>query len=332
MERMAGVGYALSPVTQPATSPASLPRFQPSSSSSSSFSVSASFSAVRVHSFKATTCAFVAQQPFGSHFYGRRNSLGAVLPSSIVLDNGLIESRKSSRVLKCSPARAVQGELAPLRVMISGAPASGKGTQCEMIVEQFNLTHIATGDLLRAEVAAGTEAGMLAQEYMQKGQLVPNEIVVAMVKNKLDIAPNGWLLDGYPRSLSQAEALEAFDIHPQIFILLEVPEEILVQRVVGRRLDPVTGKIYHLMYSPPETPEIAARLTQRDDDTEAKVKLRLKTHSSNVQSVLDTYKDVIKVVDGNRPKDQVFADIQNLIVELQGKTEVVPAQAFSLGL
>lgn len=97
---MAGVGYALSPVTQPATSPASLPRFQPSSSSSSSFSVSASFSAVRVHSFKATTCAFVAQQPFGSHFYGRRNSLGAVLPSSIVLDNGLIESRKSSRVLK----------------------------------------------------------------------------------------------------------------------------------------------------------------------------------------------------------------------------------------
>jgi adenylate kinase len=216
--------------------------------------------------------------------------------------------------------------------MISGAPASGKGTQCELIVEQYNLAHIATGDLLRAEVAAGTEAGKLAQEYMQKGQLVPNDVVVAMVKNKLYAAPNGWLLDGFPRSLTQAEALEALDIHPQLFILLEVPDDILVQRVVGRRLDPVTGKIYHLMYSPPETPEIAARLTQRDDDTEEKVKLRLRTHAANVQSVLDIYKPVMKTVDGNRPKDQVFADIKSLIMELQGEPEKVGAQVVSGGL
>lgn len=210
--------------------------------------------------------------------------------------------------------------------MISGAPASGKGTQCELIVQQYNLTHISTGDLLRAEVAAGTENGKLAQEYMQRGELVPNDVVVAMVEKKLASATNGWLLDGYPRSLSQAEALENMNIRPHLFILLEVPDEILVGRVVGRRLDPVTGKIYHLMYSPPETPEIAARLIQRGDDTEEKVKLRLETYYSNVQSVLDVYKPVTKVVDGNRPKTEVFADIQNLITELQRETEKAVAQ------
>ncbi|KAH8934037.1 hypothetical protein BDL97_18G062700 [Sphagnum fallax] len=147
----------------------------------------------------------------------------------------------------------------PLRIMISGAPASGKGTQCELIVAKYGLTHISAGDLLRAEVAAGTDAGNKAQEYMQEGKLVPNEIVVM------------------------------------------VPDEILVQRSVGRRYDPVTGKIYHLMYAPPETPEIAARLTQRLDDTEEKV-------------------------DGNRPKAEVFAEIDKLLLELQeGETEEVGA-------
>jgi adenylate kinase len=106
----------------------------------------------------------------------------------------------------------------------------------------------------------------------------------------------GWLLDGYPRSLSQSMALDALDIRPQLFILLDVPDEILVQRSVGRRYDPVTGKIYHLMYAPPETPEIAARLTQRLDDTEEKVKLRLQTHKANVAAVVESYKDVIKHV------------------------------------
>ncbi|KAH8944286.1 hypothetical protein BDL97_13G102200 [Sphagnum fallax] len=216
-----------------------------------------------------------------------------------------------------------------LRIMISGAPASGKGTQCELITAKYGLTHISAGDLLRAEVATGTDDGKKAQEYMQKGMLVPNEIVVTMVKNKLLEAVDqsgGWLLDGYPRSLSQSMALDALDIRPQLFILLDVPDEILVQRSVGRRYDPVTGKIYHLMYAPPETPEIAARLTQRLDDTEEKVKLRLQTHKANVAAVIESYKDVIKHVDGNRPKAEVFAEIEKLISELQeGVTEEVSA-------
>lgn len=207
----------------------------------------------------------------------------------------------------------------PLKLMISGAPASGKGTQCQLITKKYNLVHIAAGDLLRAEISVGSEKGKLAKEYMEKGQLVPNEIVVMMVKDRLmqsDARENGWLLDGFPRSLSQATALEEFGIQPEIFILLEVLEEALVERVVGRRLDPVTGKIYHLKYSLPENEEIAARLTQRFDDTEEKVKLRLQTHHQNMESVLSKYGDITVKVNGNASKEDVFAQIDNVLSNL----------------
>lgn len=108
---------------------------------------------------------------------------------------------------------------------------------------------------------------------MDRGDLVPNEVVVDMVKNRLaqsDVAQHGWLLDGYPRSLEQAEAIEAVGIRPDIFLLIDVPDELLVDRVVGRRLDPETGEIYHLQFKPPPA-DIVDRLTQRSDDTEDKV-------------------------------------------------------------
>ncbi|KAK4600865.1 hypothetical protein RGQ29_010464 [Quercus rubra] len=206
-----------------------------------------------------------------------------------------------------------------LKIMISGAPASGKGTQCELITQKYGLVHVAAGDLLRAEVAAGSDNGRQAKEFMEKGQLVPDEIVVMMVKERLsmpDSEENGWLLDGYPRSLSQATALKKFGFEPDLFILLEVPEDILVERVIGRRLDPVTGKIYHLKYSPPETEEIAARLTQRFDDTEEKVKLRLRTHHQNVEAVLSMFKDITVKIDGNRSKEDVFAQIDGWLTKL----------------
>lgn len=213
-------------------------------------------------------------------------------------------------------------KLEPLKVMISGAPASGKGTQCQLITQKYGLVHIAAGDLLRAEISSGSENGKRAKEYMEKGQLVPNEIVVMMVKERLsqsDSQENGWLLDGYPRSLSQATALKESGFQPDIFILLEVAEENLVERVVGRRLDPVTGRIYHLQYSPPETEEIAARLTQRFDDTEEKVKLRLQTHHQNVESVLSMYEGIIVKVNGNVSKEDVFSQIDNALTNLIGQ-------------
>ncbi|PIA40947.1 hypothetical protein AQUCO_02300014v1 [Aquilegia coerulea] len=206
-----------------------------------------------------------------------------------------IKMKRNNKVSNHSIVATVNTKPQLMKIMISGAPASGKGTQCELITKKYGLVHIAAGDLLRAEVAAGSENGKRAKEYMEKGELVPNEIVVMMVKDRLlqpDSQENGWLLDGYPRSSSQAKALEDLGIHPDLFILLDVPEEILVDRVVGRRLDPVTGRIYHLKYSPPETEEIASRLTQRFDDTEEKVKLRLQTHNQNVEDVLSIYKDV----------------------------------------
>ncbi|GJP54976.1 hypothetical protein CLOM_g13973 [Closterium sp. NIES-68] len=218
---------------------------------------------------------------------------------------------------QAAPAAAA---LRPLRVMISGAPASGKGTQCELIVQKYGLTHISAGDLLRAEVAAGTEGGRQAKAHMDAGRLVPDEVVVTIVKNRLaqpDAQSKGWLLDGYPRSLSQAHALLALDITPDVFILLDVPQDILVERVVGRRLDPATNRIYHLAFAPPETDEIAARLTQRSDDTEEKVKARLETHNANVASVLDIYASKLVQVNGHRSKDEVFGEIDSLLTRLQ---------------
>ncbi|XP_072992122.1 adenylate kinase, chloroplastic-like isoform X2 [Typha latifolia] len=227
-----------------------------------------------------------------------------------------------------SPTATVVALVNPqsLKVMISGAPASGKGTQCELIKEKYGLVHISAGDLLREEIAAGTENGRQAKEFMEKGMLVPNEIVVTMVKERLlqpDAEKHGWLLDGYPRSLSQAMALENLSIQPDIFIVLDVSDEILVERVVGRRLDPVTGRIYHLKYSPPENEEVAARLTQRFDDTEEKVKLRLQTHYQNVESVLSIYEAVTFKVNGNAPKEDVFAQIDKALSSVIDKaTEI----------
>ncbi|XP_013660787.2 adenylate kinase 2, chloroplastic [Brassica napus] len=221
----------------------------------------------------------------------------------------------------------------PLKIMISGAPASGKGTQCELITQKYGLVHISAGDLLRAEIASGSENGKLAKEYMEKGQLVPDEIVVMMVKDRLsqtDSQQKGWLLDGYPRSSSQATALKGFGFQPDLFIVLEVPEDILIERVVGRRLDPVTGKIYHLKYSPPETEEISARLTQRFDDTEEKAKLRLKTHNQNVSDVLSMYDDITIKIKGNRSKEEVFTQIDTALSQmLQQRNNTSPSSLSS---
>uniref|UniRef100_J3MRV4 adenylate kinase n=1 Tax=Oryza brachyantha TaxID=4533 RepID=J3MRV4_ORYBR len=255
----------------------------------------------------------------------------ALLPPSIsvhppwlpIVDRALRVASLMRLGLRC---RASEGEgtaagqrEAPLKVMISGAPASGKGTQCRTIVEKYGLVHISTGDLLRAEVSAGTEIGKKAKEYMDNGMLVPDQVVTDMVVSRLaqpDVTQKGWLLDGYPRSYAQAQSLESMKIRPDIFIVLEVPDDILIDRCVGRRLDPETGKIYHIKNFPPENDEVSARLVTRSDDTFEKVKSRLETYKQNSEAVLPTYSDLLNQIDGNRQVEIVFNEIDSLLQKI----------------
>ncbi|KAL9250673.1 Adenylate kinase 5, chloroplastic-like protein [Drosera capensis] len=257
---------------------------------------------------------------------------------------GESDIRRHNRLVSANPLNLRE----PLKVMISGAPASGKGTQCQMIAQKFGLVHISTGDLLRAEVAAGTEIGNKAKEYMNTGRLVPDEIVTAMVTTRLslnDVKERGWLLDGYPRTLTQAKSLEKLGVEPDVYIVLEVPDEILIDRCVGRRLDPKTGKIYHIRGSPPESEEIKRRLLTRVDDAEEKVKARLVIYKRNAEATASAYSSVLKKVgrqivrqyfrsceeqamnlvysllneqvDGQRPKDVVFGEISSLLDQIK---------------
>ncbi|GJZ96140.1 histidine--tRNA ligase, cytoplasmic [Tanacetum coccineum] len=153
--------------------------------------------------------------------------------------------------------------------------ASGNGAQCELIIQKYELVHISTRDLLRSEVAAGSEIGNQAKEYMNFGRLVLDEVVTAMVIGRLsraDAKEKGWILDGFPRSFAQAQSLEKMKTRPDVFIALDViSDEILIDICVGTRLDPETGKIYHIKNFPPETEEVKARLITHPDDIEEKV-------------------------------------------------------------
>jgi len=204
----------------------------------------------------------------------------------------------------------------PLKMIISGAPASGKGTQCEIIKDNFDVVHLSTGDMLRAAVAAQTDVGKLAKEYMDSGKLVPDDVIIGVVKDRLaedDCTENGWLLDGFPRTPAQAEALAKSGINPDCFLFLNVPDSILVERVVGRRTDPVTGKIYHMTFSPPEDEEILGRLEQRSDDTEEKVKVRLEQFHDNVDAVKGSYSEISVEIDGTAKPDVVATSIKEAI-------------------
>jgi len=198
------------------------------------------------------------------------------------------------------------------KLVISGAPASGKGTQCDMIKERFGVVHISTGDLLRAAIASGSALGKSVQSYTESGKLVPDEIIINVVKEKLEskeCQERGWLLDGFPRTGAQAQALAAAGILVDVFIDVAVPDEILLDRVLGRRIDPVTGRSYHIKTSPATDPVVVARMIQRADDTEEKIKVRLEQFHANKQAVIGFFDPVLHVVNGNQDKMAVFQDI-----------------------
>jgi len=208
------------------------------------------------------------------------------------------------------------------KLIIAGAPASGKGTQCEIIKEKYGVVHLSTGDMLRAAVAAGTDVGKQAKDFMDAGKLVPDEVIIGVVKDRLnesDCVESGWLLDGFPRTPAQAQALADAGVTADCFIFLNVPDEVLVERVVGRRTDPETGKIYHMTFSPPEDEEILARLEQRSDDTEEKVKVRLEQFHANVEAVKGSYTDIAVEVEGTQKPEEVSAVVLKSIEAVLGQ-------------
>ena len=224
-----------------------------------------------------------------------------------------------------------------LNVVIAGAPASGKGTQCEKIIEKYGLVHISTGDLLRAAAAdPDNEAGQIAKEKMEAGELVPDELVTRILREKLETAEvleKGFLLDGYPRTAVQAAGMESYFAIPNKCILLDVPDEVLIARVTGRRQDPETGIIYPLETKKPYKldeegnpvdavdeegnptgekaidEEIMARLTQRGDDTAEALEKRLIAFAANRDSVAAQFASIALTINGNRPPAEVWADL-----------------------
>jgi adenylate kinase len=167
--------------------------------------------------------------------------------------------------------------------------------------------------MLRAAVVAGSALGLEAKGYMDGGKLVPDSLIISIIIARLaesDCVERGWLLDGFPRTRAQADALAEAGLVCDVFVLLDVPDSLLVERVTGRRADPQTGKIYHLKYSPPETEEIAARLTQRSDDTEEAIMVRVEAFHKNLSSILDVYQDRTVKVDGSRKPGEVWSELK----------------------
>lgn len=203
-------------------------------------------------------------------------------------------------------------------VVIAGPPAAGKGTQCEYIKDKYGFVHLSTGDILRENVKKETELGKKAKEYMDTGKLVPSELIIDLVKKRLeeaDVKEKGCLLDGFPRAPDQAEAMSEAGIKPNTFIVIEVPDDTLVERGCGRRLDPETGEIYHLKFKPPPE-DIVSRLVHRSDDQEDKIRTRLATYHSQIDSITPFFKDVVAKVDGTAKPDEVWKGVEKVLDEV----------------
>ena len=201
-----------------------------------------------------------------------------------------------------------------MQLILLGGPASGKGTQAARLARHFDLEHVSTGDMLRQACAEGTELGLLVDGMLKEGQLVPDYLVVELVLDALDQAPKCFVMDGFPRTLRQAVGFDVIldqrTLALDAVILIEVANQILVERSTGRRIDPDTGDVYHLQFAPPPT-EIAARLQQRDDDCEGVVVERLDIYNREIAAVIDHYqqREQLACVDGSGTPDQVFAHI-----------------------
>ena len=203
-----------------------------------------------------------------------------------------------------------------MRLIFIGPPGAGKGTQAARLVESYGIPHISTGDMFRAAVRAGTPMGREADRFMRLGQLVPDEVTIGMLRERISEidAKKGFLLDGFPRTVPQREALETAlvsdGVKLDVVLVLDVPDDLIVSRIVGRRTDPVTGVIYHLQFNPPPA-EVVDRLVHRKDDTEAACRERLAAYHRDTAPVIPFYTErgLVRRVDGVGPPDAVSGRI-----------------------
>ena len=202
--------------------------------------------------------------------------------------------------------------------MLFGPPGAGKGTQAEIIVEMTGKPQISTGDMLRSAVSQGAELGLEAREYMEAGKLVPDQVIIGLIEDRLSEsdASNGVLFDGFPRTIPQAEALSEIT-EVSAVISIEVPDEDIVDRIVGRRMDPETGEIYHVSFKPPP-PELSNRLVQRKDDNEETVRMRLAAYHDQTKPLGDWYGNmgILSSVDGTGTIQEVSRSIANAVRNL----------------
>nr|5G40_A Chain A, ADENYLATE KINSE [synthetic construct]5G41_A Chain A, ADENYLATE KINSE [synthetic construct] len=212
-----------------------------------------------------------------------------------------------------------------MNLVLMGLPGAGKGTQAEKIVEKYGIPHISTGDMFRAAIKEGTELGLKAKSFMDKGELVPDEVTIGIVRERLskDDCKKGFLLDGFPRTVAQAEALDNIlsELGKKLdyVINIEVPKEELMERLTGRRICKTCGATYHLIFNPPKVEGICDKdggeLYQRADDNPETVANRLDVNMKQTQPLLDFYeeKGVLRNIDGQQDINKVFADIKALL-------------------
>ena len=280
-----------------------------------------SFSLVVTDTFRVAAAGKDLFSPVGLEFFFKPR--GLVLKLFLVSKQELTEKRRTlytwNQILGCPKSEE------KMLIILLGPPGAGKGTQAERLVKQYNLAYIATGDILRAAVKSGSPLGKQAKTFMEQGQLVPDEVVVGIVRERLT-APDcaaGAILDGFPRTVAQAQALDQVleEIGTKIdrVIHIEVDEEELITRLTGRRVCRECAATYHIKFNPPKVRNVCdqcgGELYQREDDSLSTVQERLVVYNKQTAPLIDYYnrEGLLTVIDGNREIEQIFSQISSAL-------------------